>query len=117
MILLFTSRNFMLYTIHSAIKDPMEIPKVMEQVPMPQLSEHSKPLQQLLAKTDEKNIVDRFVRQLINKGYSLNAIKNELGLPYNLIYEIAHGAKHPGSTEYQKKKAAGSKSIKGNKNQ
>ena len=94
----------------------MDIPKLMEQVPMPQLQEHSKPLQQLLSTTSENNIVNRFVKQLINEDYSLNAIKNEFGLPYNLICEIAHGAKHPGGTQYQKKKAAIPKSTKGKKN-
>ena len=28
--------------------DPVEVPQLMEQVPIPQLTEHSKPFQQLL---------------------------------------------------------------------
>ena len=34
--------------------DPMEIPKEMEQVPMPQMNKLLQPLQQLLTKTNEK---------------------------------------------------------------
>ena len=40
--------------------DPMEIPKIMEQVPMPQLNELLKPLQQLLTKTTEKTSIIKF---------------------------------------------------------
>ena len=31
--------------------DPIEVPQLMEQVPIPKLTEHSKPFQQLLSKT------------------------------------------------------------------
>ena len=37
--------------------DPVEVPQLMEQVPIPQLTEHSKPFQQLLSKTSEKTII------------------------------------------------------------
>ena len=84
--------------------DPLEIPKMFEQVPMPQMEQHTLPLQQLLAHTEEKNIVDRFVKHLVTEGYSLNAIKTEFGLPYNLIYKIVHGSKRSGGTQYSKKK-------------
>ena len=36
---------------------PVEVPQLMEQVPIPQLTEHSKPFQQLLSKTSEKTII------------------------------------------------------------
>ena len=35
--------------------NPIDIPKLIEQVPMPQMTELSKPLKQLLSKTSEKN--------------------------------------------------------------
>ena len=85
--------------------DPMEIPKIMEQVPMPQMTEFSKPLQQLLTKTTEKTIIIKFIQQLLNEGQSIHNIKKEYGLPYNLVYEVAHRTKCPGGTQYQKKRA------------
>ena len=39
--------------------DPVEVPQLMEQVPIPQLTEHSKPFQQLLSKTSEKTIISK----------------------------------------------------------
>ena len=93
--------------------DPMEIPKIMEQVPMPQMNELSKPLQQLLIKTTEKTIIIKFIQQLLNEGQSIHNIKKEYRLPYNLVYEVAYGTKHPGGTQYQKKRAGSPKSYKG----
>ena len=37
--------------------DPVEVPQLMEQVPIPQLTEHSKLFQQPLSKTSEKTII------------------------------------------------------------
>ena len=37
--------------------DPVEVSQLMEQVPTPQLTEHSKPFQQLLSKNSEKIIL------------------------------------------------------------
>ena len=34
--------------------DPVEVPQLMEQVPIPQLTENSKPFQKLLSKTSER---------------------------------------------------------------
>ena len=73
--------------------DPMDLPKIFEQVPMPTLEKHTLPLQQLLTRSDEKEIVSKFVKQLVAEGFSLNTIKTEYGLLYNLIYEIVHGTK------------------------
>ena len=93
--------------------DLMEIPKIMEQVPMPQMHELSKPLQQLLTKTTEKTIIIKVIQQLLNEGQSIHNIKKKYGLPYNLVYEVAHRIKHPNSTQYQKKRAGPSESHKG----
>ena len=49
----------------------MEILKIMEQVPMPQMNKLSKPLQQLLTKTTEKTILTKFIQQLLSKGQSI----------------------------------------------
>ena len=92
--------------------DPMEIPQTMEQVLMPQLNELSKPLQQLLTKTTKKNII-KFIQQLLNEGQSIHNIKKEYRLPYNLVYEVGHGTKCPGDTQYQKRRAKSPKSHKG----
>ena len=93
----------------------MEIPKIMEQVPMPQMNKLSKPLQQPLIKTTDKTVLIKFIQQLLNKGQSINNIKKEYGLRYNLVYEVAHGTKHPGGTQYQKKKAGSLKSHESKK--
>ena len=93
----------------------MEIPKIMEQVPMPQMNELSKPLQQLLTKTTEKTILIKFIQQLLNEGQNIYNIKKEYGLPYDLVYEVLHGTKCPGGTQYQKKKAESLKSCKSKK--
>lgn len=42
--------------------NPMEIPKMMEQVPMPEINELSKSLQQLLTKTSDKTVVKKFIQ-------------------------------------------------------
>ena len=42
----------------------MEIPKMMEQVPIPQMNELSKALQQLLAKTSKKLLSRILIQQL-----------------------------------------------------
>ena len=76
----------------------------MEQVPIPQLTEHSKPFQQLLSKTSEKTIIQNFVQQSLSEGQSINKINKEFGIPYNLVYEIAHGTKRPGGSQYKRKK-------------
>ena len=76
----------------------------MEQVPIPQLTEHSKPFQQLLSKTSEKTIIRKFMQQLLSEGQSINNINKEFGIPYNLVYEIVHGTKRPGGLQYKRKK-------------
>ena len=48
--------------------DLMEIPKIMEQVPMPQMNKLLKTLQQLLTKTSEKTIVIKFIQKILNKA-------------------------------------------------
>ena len=93
--------------------DPIEIPKMIEQVPMPQINKLSKPLQQLLTMTSERNVVIKFIQQLLNEDQSIHNIKKEYGLPYNLVYEVAHRTKCPGGMQYQKKKAGSLKSWRG----
>ena len=85
--------------------DPVEVPQLMEQVPIPQLTEHSKPFQQLLSKTSEKTIIRKVMQQLLSEGHSINNINKEFGIPYNLVYEIAHGTKRPRGLQYKRKKA------------
>ena len=92
--------------------NPLEIPKMIEQVPMPQVTELSKPLQQLLSKTSEKTIINKFVQQLLNEGQSIHNIYKEFGLSYNLVYKVAHGTKRPRGSQYQRRKAASPKSTK-----
>ena len=60
------------------------------EVPVPQLHDHTKPLQ-LLTHASEKDIVDQFIKQLTEEGYSLHAIKK------------AHGTKRLGGMQYLKK--------------
>ena len=48
--------------------NPIEIPKIIEQVPMPQIAELSKPLQQLLSKTSEKTVIRKFIQQILSEG-------------------------------------------------
>ena len=92
--------------------NPLEITKMIEQVPMPQVTELSKPLQQLLGKTSEKTVINKFMQQLLNEGQSIHNINKEFGLPYNLIYKVTHGTKRPGGSQYQRKKAGSLKSAK-----
>ena len=83
--------------------DPVEVPQLMKQVPIPQLTEHSKPFQQLLSKTSEKTIIQKFVQQLLSEGQSINNINKEFTIPYNHVYEIAHGTKKTRRFTVQKK--------------
>ena len=92
--------------------NPLKIPKMIEQVPMSQVTELSKPLQQLLSKTSEKTVINKFIQQLLNEGQSIHNINKEFGLAYNLIYEVAHGTKGPRGSQYQRKKAGPPKSTK-----
>ena len=87
----------------------LEIPKMMEQIPMPQLNVLSKLLQQLLTKTRQKTIIKKFVQQLLSEGQSIHNISKEYALPYNLVYEVAHGIKHPSGSQYQQKRAGSPK--------
>ena len=59
---------------------------MIEQVPMPQVTELSKPLQ-LLSKTSEKTVINKFIQQLLNEGQRIHNINKEFGLPYNLVYK------------------------------
>ena len=83
----------------------VKVPQLMEQVPIPQLTEHSKPFQQLLSKTSEKTIIQKFVQPSLSEGQSINNINKEFGIPYNLVYKIMHGTKRPGGLQYKRKKA------------
>ena len=65
--------------------DPVEVPQLMEQVPIPQLTEHSKPFQQLVSKTSEKIIIPKVMQQLLSEGQSTNNINKEFSIPYNLV--------------------------------
>ena len=85
--------------------NPVEVPHLMEQVPIPQLTEHSKPFQQLLSKNSKNTIIQKIVQQLLSEGQSINNINKEFGIPYNLVYEIAHGTKIPGGSWYKRKEA------------
>ena len=79
---------------------------------MPQMSEFMKSLQ-LLTKTNKKTIIIKFIQQLLNEGQTIHNIKKEYGLLHNLVYEVAHGTKCPGGTQYQKKRTGSLKSHKG----
>ena len=92
--------------------NPLKIPKIIEQVPMPQVTELSKPLQQLVSNTSEKTVIKKFVQQLLNEGQSIHNINKEFSLPYNLIYKVTYGTKRPGGSQYQRKKAGSLKSAK-----
>ena len=73
--------------------NPTDISKLIEQVPMPQMTELSKPLKQLLSKTSEKTVIQKFIQQLLSEGQSIHNISKEFGLPYNLVYKVTHGTK------------------------
>ena len=96
--------------------DPLEVPKLIEDRLLPQLQEHTKPMQQLLAHASEKTIVECFIKQLLGEGCSVHAIKKEFRLPYNLVYEVAHKTERPGGTQYLKQKSTPTKRSKGKKN-
>ena len=45
------------------------------------------------------------MQQLLSEGQSINNINKEFGIPCNFVYEIAHGTKRPGGSQYKRKKA------------
>ena len=84
---------------------------------MPQMTELSKPLKQLLSKTSEKTVIQKFIQQLLGEEQSIHNISKEFGLPYNLVYEVAHGTKRPRGSQYQRRKAESTKATKQKKTQ
>ena len=83
--------------------NPVEVPQIIEQVPLPRIEGISKSMKTLLEKMPEENIIKNCILHMIEEGKSILRVSKETGLSYNAVHEIVYGKKHPGGTQYTHK--------------
>ena len=80
--------------------NPVEVPQIIKQVPLPRIEGISKSMKTLLEKMPEENIIKNCILHMIEEGKSILRVSKETGLSYNAVHEIVYGKKHPGGTQY-----------------
>ena len=83
--------------------NPVEVPQIIKQVPLPRIEGISKSMKTLLEKMPEENIIKNCILHMIEEGKSILRASKETGLSYNAVHEIVYGKKHPGGTQYTHK--------------
>ena len=83
--------------------NPIEVPQIIRQVPLPRIEGVSKSMKTLLEKMPEGNIIKNCILHMIEEGKSILRVTKETGLLYNAVHEIVYGKKHPGGTQYTHK--------------
>ena len=83
--------------------NPVEVPQIIEQVPLPRIEGISKSMKTLLEKMPEENIIKNCILHMIEEGKSILRASKETSLSYNAVHEIVYGKKCPGGTQYTHK--------------
>ena len=83
--------------------NPVEVPQILEQVPLPRIEGVTKNMKTLLEKLPEEDIIRNCILHMVDDGASILKISKETGLTYNNVHKIVYGTKRPGGTQYPKK--------------
>ena len=78
-----------------------DIPKLIEEVPLPYLTLMSKALVQALQSVGEVRLIDLALREEYDKGASQVSLMLKYGLTRNRLHKIIMGASRPGGLQYQ----------------
>ena len=78
-----------------------ELPKLVEEVPLPYLTLMSKALVQALQSVGEERLIDLALREEYDKGASQVSLMVKYGITRNRLHKIIMGASRPGGSQYQ----------------
>ena len=78
-----------------------EIPKLIEEVPLPYLTPMSKALVQALQSVREERLIDLTLREEYDRGASQVSLMLKYGVTRNQLHKIITGASRPGGSQYQ----------------
>ena len=78
-----------------------EMPKLVEEVPLPYLTPMSKALVQALKSVGEERLIDLALHEEYNKGASQVSLMVKYSVTRNWLYKIITGASRPGGSQYQ----------------
>ena len=78
-----------------------DIPKLVEEVPLPYLNLMSKALIQALQSVGEQRQIDLALREEYDKGASQVSLMLKYSVTRNLLHKIIMGASRPGGSQYQ----------------
>ena len=78
-----------------------ELPKLVEEVPLPYLTPMSKALVQALQSVGEERLIDLALREEYDKGASQVSLMVKYGITRNRLHKIITGASRPGGSQYQ----------------
>ena len=78
-----------------------DIPKLVEEVPLPYLTPMSKVLVQALQSVVEERLIDLALREEYDKGASQVSLMFKYGVTRNWLHKIITGATRPRGSQYQ----------------
>ena len=78
-----------------------DVPKLVEEVPLPYLTPMSKALVQALQSVGEERLIDLALREEYDKGASQVSLMFKYGITRNRLHKIITGASRPGGSQYQ----------------
>ena len=78
-----------------------EVPKLVEEVPLPYLTPMSKVLVQALQSVGEERLIDLALREEYDKGASQVSLMIKYGVTRNRLHKIIMGASRPRGSQYQ----------------
>ena len=78
-----------------------DIPKLIEEVPLPYLTPMSKALVQALQSVGEERLIDLALREEYDKGASRVSLMFKYGITRNWLHKIITGVSRPGGSQYQ----------------
>ena len=73
--------------------NPVEVPQILEQVPLPCIEGVMKHMKTLLEKMLEEDIIRNCILHMVEGGASILKALKETGLSYNTVHEIVYGTK------------------------
>ena len=81
--------------VHQALPtmNPVEVPQILEQVPLPCIEGVMKHMKTLLEKMSEEDIIHNCILHMVENGASILKASKETGLSYNNVHEIVYGTK------------------------
>ena len=78
-----------------------DIPKLVEEVPLPYLTLMSKALVQALQSVGEERLIDLALQEEYDKGASQVSLMFKYGITRHQLHKIITGASRPGGSQYQ----------------